>query len=192
MALLCPTTPVNCPQELQAAVGFPEYYAEEARYAVVLPTSGNGGGSSANSSASDGGGGAAAAAAAAQGVEPDVVLEPGSRPAASDSASMGTVDLVPSKAGTDGEQRQSYGARDQADKKPTWLRVRVMDTRSKTTTLDTRFPAGGWLGCWGAVGLWRPAGVWADAGRLAAWGRVHAVGHNPTHALDHPQQLQAS
>ncbi|PSC69845.1 Phosphoenolpyruvate carboxylase family isoform 2 [Micractinium conductrix] len=144
-------------QELQASVGFPGYYTEEERYKVGAV---GGATSSSGSSRSDGGGGggggggngrapsaaaaavaaaAAAAAAAAEpaGVEPDAVLEPGARSgAASATASTGTIDLY---SPTEGE---GYGARDPADRRAQWLRVRVTDTKAGKVTLDTRFPAG--------------------------------------------------
>ncbi|PRW44559.1 petal death [Chlorella sorokiniana] len=134
-------------QELQAAVGFPEYYAEEARYAVpaVVPSSsGSSGGSGGSTSSPSSTGslassGAAQAASEAAGVEPDAVLEPGaSREPASD-ASTGTIDLY---SGSGNGDSGRYGARDPADRRAQWLRVKVTDTKSKTTTLDTRFPAG--------------------------------------------------
>ena len=139
-------------QELQDAIGFPEYWREEARYAV-LDSSGTASGSSSGSSASGGansssGSGntaaaataAAAAAPEAAGVEPDRILEPGASASASADASTGTVDLVPQSGGE--ERGRSYGARDAGERQPTWLRVKVTDARSRTTTLDTRFPAG--------------------------------------------------
>lgn len=83
-------------------------------------------------------------------MEPDAVLEPGSSRDASATASSGTIDLY--QGSTDGG---GYGARDPADRRAQWLRVRVTDTRSKKVTLDTRVPAGeGWR-CGSVAGLLR-------------------------------------
>ncbi|KAL4428516.1 hypothetical protein ABPG75_002605 [Micractinium tetrahymenae] len=139
-------------QELQAAVGFPEYYREEERYRVTVPLgSGSAGGSNgatvpadlaaAGPAAAAAGSAATAAAAPAEpaGVEPDVVLEPGSSAAASPAASVGTIDLYsgPEEGGSGGRQ---YGTR--SAREAQWLRFRITDTQAGKVTLDTRIPAG--------------------------------------------------
>ena len=153
----CFPRPFHVLQELQASVGFPGYYTEEERYKVGAV---GGATSSSGSSRSDGGGGggggggngrapsaaaaavaaaaaAAAAAAVPAGAAPDAVLETGARGgAASAPATTGTHDLY---SPTEGE---GYGARDPADRRAQWLRVRVTDTKAGKVTLDTRFPAG--------------------------------------------------
>ena len=117
--------PAALPQELQAAVGFPEYYAEETRYAVpaAVPSSSSGGSdSSSGSSSSVSQAAAAQPASKPSGVEPDAVLEPGaSREPASD-ASSGTIDLYSGSGNGEGGR---YGARDPADRRAQWLRVKV-------------------------------------------------------------------
>jgi hypothetical protein len=86
-------------------------------------------------------------------VEADVVLEPGSgsRGGVNEaSGPTGTIDLYsgPDQGSTGGGAGGRYGTRDQADRRAQWLRVKVTDTQTGTTTLDTRFPAGAgqWLG----------------------------------------------
>eukprot|EP00887_Chlorella_sp_A99_P005056 scaffold4.g5056.t1 len=149
--------------ELQAAVGFPEYWAEEARYATA------GGGASAESSgAGEGGGGpllpvggsAVAPLAAADapapppassspGVEPDAVVEPGGSLRGAGGAgapAAGTIDLalLSTSSADEGEEgRRAYGRRPPgADRQARWLRIKISDPRSKVVKLDTRFPAG--------------------------------------------------
>lgn len=120
--------PVFCIQELQAAVGFPEYYAEEARYAVpaasaapaAVPSSSGGGSSSGSGIAPSSV--AAQAASEASGVEPDAVLEPGSSREPASDASSGTIDLY---SGSGNGDSGRYGARDPADRRAQWLRVKV-------------------------------------------------------------------
>jgi hypothetical protein len=137
-------------QQLQAAVGFPQYYAEEARYAVPSSaTRDAAAGSTASGTFGRPGAGAASssgAAAAAAGVEPDLVLEPGAAGSSPEAAAAaGTIDLYAGRStdGGDGGGGSSGAYRSRgAAAAPQWVRVRITDTWAGKTTLDTRFPAG--------------------------------------------------
>ena len=127
-------------EELQAAVGFPEYYAEEARYAVLASSS---------SSSSGHDGDAAPASPPAAAVEPDVVVEPGGEAggapgfSSSDPTPTGTIDLPALGSASYGKQQQQQYGGGQADgRQAKWLRVRISDLQSGGVKLETRFPAG--------------------------------------------------
>lgn len=104
--------------ELQGIVGFPEYFQEEARYAVK-----NSGGRSSS-------GGASSPPLPPpppvyEVVEPDVVVEPG----------RGDVQVQPSKK--KGEDSGYTG-----DRRSKWLRLKVTKKDTGSVQLDTRVPAG--------------------------------------------------
>lgn len=126
-------------QELQAAVGFPEYFEEEARYTVPSSDAASGSAASSTFGGTTAAASSSSAAAAASGVEPDLVLEPGASGSSPEAAaSSGTIDLY--DGSTDGSDGGS--GRSRAAATPQWVRVRITDTRAGKTTLDTRFPAG--------------------------------------------------
>lgn len=133
--------------ELQAAVGFPEYFEEESKYAVKesatststtsAPSVGTGAFSSSqihqDGGASQGASGTTATSAAAgTAIDPDRVIEPGA------TSSVRTVDLVTSSKDEDG----SYWARDPTDRRAQWLRIKISNAATGAVQLDTRFPAG--------------------------------------------------
>ncbi len=123
-----PRIPPLLLQDLQAAVGFPEYYREEERYRLTVPpSSSNGTGSSSAAAGVAGIAAAAAAAAAAEpaGVEADIVLEPGSSTPASPLASTGTIDLYGGPE--EGSRGRQYGAR--SAREAEWLRLRITDSQ---------------------------------------------------------------
>lgn len=178
-------------------MGFPEYYKEEARYATS-PSSSSSSGSSSGSSSSGGAAAAAAAEtvapAAAAGVEPDVVLEPGaSRAAASGEDLSGTIDLYSGDAGR-------YGARDAADRRAQWLRLRITNKRSGKATLDVRIPAGeasrgatagGARWGWPSNQLLSAARMCLLALRVAAWRASLAASRRVPHPrVPHPTQTK--
>jgi 2-methylisocitrate lyase-like PEP mutase family enzyme len=118
-------------EELQAAVGFPEYFAQEARYAVADAPAGGGrpeaaveadlvvepdgsSGQSSSSSSSSGGGG-------------------GGRSGAADPSA--TIDLYAGDAARG-------GGGDYATRRAQWLRIKISPSRGGPVKLDTRFPAG--------------------------------------------------
>jgi len=114
------TIPRDMPSfsEVQDIVGFPEYFQEEARYAVK---------------SSSGGGGAASSppphppSPVYEVVEPDVVVEPGS----------GDVQVQSSKKKGDDSESGYNG-----DRRSKWLRLKVTKKDSGSVQLDTRVPAG--------------------------------------------------
>lgn len=127
-------------EELQAVVGFPEYFDQEAKYAVPSSaTAGNGSGPQ-----NGGSGGTPPLAGSSPPriepvsafVEPDVVIEPGAGRSADDAFVDGTVDLVR------GSSDEDYRRSDSADRRAQWLRIKVSDASSGAVKLDTRFPAG--------------------------------------------------
>ena len=113
-------------------LGFPEYWEEEARYAVP---------SSAVPSPA-----APPLPPPRPFVSPDSVEEPGSERAthAADAhPPPGTIDLALVSSDEEGRRREQYSARDAgAGTRSQWLRVRIADARSGLVKLDTRFPAG--------------------------------------------------
>ena len=132
-------------QDLQAVLGFPEYFEEESKYAVEESTNNTGtntttttqGGSTVTAPASSSNGNTATNTATSTAtnpaVDPDRVIEPGA------TASVRTVDLVTS---IDDEDGGSYRARDPSDRRAQWLRIKISDARTGAVQLDTRFPAG--------------------------------------------------
>ena len=158
-------------QELQALLGFSEYFAEADRYAAVAAAI-DGSGSGVVFGGGSGSGGPATKAPAAESppapaataradgssgggsIDADAVLEPGSGSSSSSSGTSealptGTIDLYSGAgssgggggAGQEGQQQQQQYGA--RDRRDAqWLRVRVSNARSGVTTLDTRFPAG--------------------------------------------------
>ena len=123
-------------------MGFPEYFAEEARY-TVLPSGDN---RTAGSSSGSGSGSTEAAAPPPPPVvEADSVVEPGDGEAGGARSSSGsgsggggsaagTIDLAVKEG-----QRQYSGGGERTAK---WLRIKISDASLGTVKLETRFPAG--------------------------------------------------
>jgi 2-methylisocitrate lyase-like PEP mutase family enzyme len=139
--------------DILAAVGFPEYFAEEARYAVASGSGGasTGGGSASAvtdlpptvtgtvtgaTSAAAAAASAPAAAAEAEAAEATVVVEP-------DAVIAGA--LVPSSPPSSSNQQQQQDADAAGEwaqlRRSKFLRVRVSDARTGLSKLETRIPA---------------------------------------------------
>lgn len=133
-------------QELQAALGFPEYFEEEARYAVPAANRSGSGSSKPEPGApayvaplpSALEAAAAAASPVSTAVEPDAVMEPGAATSSSGSdpggggaresppppasSPSGTIDLY---SGSRDEDGGGYRQRDASDRRSQWLRIRA-------------------------------------------------------------------
>lgn len=133
--------------ELQEVLGFPDYWEEEARYAVPSTT--------VPSTAVPPSAVPSTAVSSSlvppppplrPSVSPDSVEEPGSERtthAADAHPPPGTIDLALVSSDEEGRRREQYSARDAgAGTRSQWLRVRIADARSGLVKLDTRFPAG--------------------------------------------------
>lgn len=107
--------PRNVPpfSDLQDVVGFTDYFAKESIYA---------GTKSKNGAKKD------------ETVEPDVILDPDEKYAASSSASpQGTYDVT---------EYDNSSSGDNTTRRSTWLRFKIVDSGNGEIKLDTRFPAG--------------------------------------------------
>ncbi|KAG7674916.1 putative 2,3-dimethylmalate lyase [Nannochloris sp. 'desiccata'] len=151
-------------QELQAAVGFPEYFEEEAKYAI---TQGNSSGSSTSGSGTDnkssnttvrGGDDSNFSDQHQQreqqqqqpqqqqrftstAVEADEVIEPGSSSSPRSSSSNASSSSSGSTSNRTGDG--TFDLRDPSiDRRAQWLRIKIVNLKSGMVDLDTRFPAG--------------------------------------------------
>jgi 2-methylisocitrate lyase-like PEP mutase family enzyme len=148
-------------EELQAAVGFPTYFEEEAKYAVTKINSSSGTATSStsndnksSSTTARGEGGTSSFTGEHQqgeeqqqqstcmAIEADEVIEPGSSPKSSRSAhahaSSSSSQSSSTKAG-DG----TFDVSDPSiDRRSQWLRIKIVNLKTGIVDLDTRFPAG--------------------------------------------------
>ncbi len=132
-------------EELQAAVGFPEYFEEEAKYAVVSSVTSSGGGG--NNSSNNGGNATFQQQqeqqqqySAPAAVEADEVIEPGS---SSSSSSKTTSSSSYSNSNRGGAGNGTVDLSDPIiDRRSQWLRIKIVNLKSGMIDLDTRFPAG--------------------------------------------------
>jgi len=144
-------------EELQAAVGFPGYFEEEAKYAVSKsknnsdsPTIGDSTDYKTSSTTSRGVDTSSSSdqhqeredqqQSTSVAVEADEVIEPGSSPRSSSSAnaSSSSSRYNSSKTGD-----SAFNLSDPSiDRRSQWLRIKIISLKTGMVDLDTRFPAG--------------------------------------------------
>jgi hypothetical protein len=135
-------------EELQAAVGFPEYFEEEAKYAVKIDSNSSTGTDNGNSS----GGNSSSSNSQSQqqqyttstAVEADEVIEPGSSPRSSASSTTTSSSSRSTSSNTQqGDTQSTFDLSDPSiNRRAQWLRIKIVNLKSGTVDLDTRFPAG--------------------------------------------------
>lgn len=135
--------------ELQSIVGFPDYFEEEAKYAVASSSNSNTTTTTPPSNSfSDGASPSAATSSVPPPprtiVEADAVVEPnttGSKSKMGNNTSKNsTIDLQTTVDLVAGSRDDEYKQRE--DRRAQWLRIKISDKQSGAVKLDTRFPAG--------------------------------------------------
>lgn len=138
-----PVTAMGSFLDIQRAVGFPEYYVEEERYAVN-PAAGatSSGAASSSTSTQQGTEQATGEAAGPPPVEPVVIPPGGSSSSREGSAGAGpgssnvlSVDVLDSKDQGDGSAYDAF-------RRSRYLKVQITDQRTNMVKLETRIPAG--------------------------------------------------